>query len=95
MPWQGPYTETRDQFTLLCVDVKLTMMPNVLTSTNTPVKTEEFHRIMIPPEAPTEGEKTKLLYLLGQNFLIKRQSKLSHLVSCKQIISHSDSSIFK
>jgi hypothetical protein len=31
----------------------------------------------MPPEAPTEGAKTKLSKRFGQNFRIKRQSKFS------------------
>jgi hypothetical protein len=36
--------------------VNFTTRPNLLTTINTPAKTETFHRIMIPPEAPLEGE---------------------------------------
>jgi hypothetical protein len=36
--------------------MNLTMRQNLLTSINTPSKTEAFHRIMIQPEAPLEGE---------------------------------------
>jgi hypothetical protein len=49
---------------------------------------------MIPPEAPTNGETTKLLNLFGENFLIRCQSNLSHFVSCRKIISQSLSLIF-
>jgi hypothetical protein len=56
-------------------------MPNLCISTKTPEKIEEFHKMIIPPEAPIGGENTKLSNHLGQNFLIRRQLKLSHLVS--------------
>jgi hypothetical protein len=36
-----------------------------IMSINTPVKTEEFHKKIIPPEAPIDVEKTKLSNLLG------------------------------
>jgi hypothetical protein len=44
--------------------------PNICTSTSKPEKIAEFQRIIIPPEAPIEGEKAKLSKRLGQNFLI-------------------------
>jgi hypothetical protein len=38
----------------------------------------------MPPEAPEEGQQSKLSNLLGANFLIKLRSKFSLLVSCRQ-----------
>jgi hypothetical protein len=35
-----------------------------------PEKIDEFDIMRMPPEAPTEGEYTKLSKCLGQNFLI-------------------------
>jgi hypothetical protein len=70
-------------------------MPNLLVSNNTPLKIEEFHRTMISPEAPMDGEKEKLSKCFGQNSLISFQSKDAHLVSCRQTISLSLSSIFE
>jgi hypothetical protein len=46
------------------------MMPNLLMSSKTPEKMEEFHSTIIPPEAPMDGENAKLSKRLGQNFLI-------------------------
>jgi hypothetical protein len=37
--------------------VKLIIIPKCYTSTRTPKKMEEFQRIIMPPDAPTEGEK--------------------------------------
>jgi hypothetical protein len=50
--------------------VKLTITPYLCISIKFQAKIAEFHRIKIPPEAPTEGEYTKLSNLLGQHFLI-------------------------
>jgi hypothetical protein len=75
--------------------VKLKIMPNLFVSSKTPVKMEEFRSTMIPPEAPMDGENVKLSKRFGQNFLISFQSKDAHLVSCKQTMSHSLSSIFE
>jgi hypothetical protein len=68
-------------------------MPKLFMSIKTPVKIAEFQRTIMPPEAPFEGEYAKLSNHFGQNFRINRQSNDSHFVSCKQIISHSLSSI--
>jgi hypothetical protein len=61
--------------------VKLTIIAKCFISTTYPIKTEEFHRIIIPAKAPTDGAYTKVSKRFGQNFLIKRQSNFSHLVS--------------
>jgi hypothetical protein len=47
---------------------------------------DEFQMTKIPPEAPTDGKKAKLSNILGQKFLIKRQSNFSHFVSWRQIM---------
>jgi hypothetical protein len=57
------------------------MIPKGCVSINKPSKTDEFQSTIIPPDAPTEGEKVKQSNLLGANFLKKRQSTVSHLVS--------------
>jgi hypothetical protein len=69
------------------------IMPYFSVCTKTPEKIAEFQSTRIPPDAPTEGAEAKQSNLLGQNFQIARQSKLSHFVSCRQMISHSPSSI--
>ena len=56
----------------LWAEVKDTIIPNGLISTNVPVNMLEHHSTRIPPEAPEEGEKTKLSNLHRQNFLIAR-----------------------
>jgi hypothetical protein len=40
-----------------------------------------FHPMSIPPEAPTDGEKTNLSNFRGAKFLMKARSKCSFLVS--------------
>jgi hypothetical protein len=37
--------------------VKLIIIPKCYTLTRTPEKMEEFQRIIMPPDAPIEGEK--------------------------------------
>ena len=59
-----------------------------------PLKTVEFQTIVIPLEAPIEGEQTKESNLLGQKDLIVLESKEAHFVSCRQTNEHWLSSIF-
>jgi hypothetical protein len=49
--------------------------------------------IIVPPEGPTDGVNLKQPKDGGQNCLMKLRSKVSFLVSCKQMISHFDSMI--
>jgi hypothetical protein len=55
--------------------------------------TELFQRMIIPPEAPTEGAKEKLSNCLGQHFLMKEKSKSCFFVSWIQAIAQPHSTI--
>jgi hypothetical protein len=52
-----------------------------------------FQATRIPPEAPTDGRKSKQSKTAGHIFLKKGASKFSFFVSCRQIISHCASTI--
>jgi len=50
--------------------------------------------VITPPKAPFDGKNSKASMRGRQIFLINCKSKVSLLVSCKQIISQFDSAIF-
>jgi hypothetical protein len=52
------------------VDVKLITIEKRCNSTNVPEKIAKLHRKIMPPEAPTEGEYTKLSNRFGQKPLM-------------------------
>lgn len=56
-------------------------------------KRDEFQSTRIPPEAPRDGEYSKLSKHLGANFRTNALSKDSLFVSCRQTIEHELSSI--
>jgi hypothetical protein len=55
---------------ILCTEVKLAVMPKLCLSRTAPANTLLHHKTRIPPEAPTDGIKSKQSKRLGANFLI-------------------------
>jgi hypothetical protein len=53
-----------------------------------PENIAELQSTIMPPDAPTEGEYTKLSNHFGKKPLMILRSKYSIFVSCKQTIEH-------
>lgn len=75
------------QLTLLSFDVSSTKIAKLLLKTSCPRKAVLFHTTRIPPEAPIDGRNSKESKSGEQRFLMKLISKLSFLVSYKQMVS--------
>lgn len=75
------------QQSLLSLEVNSTVIAKLFMKVSWPKKAELFHATNIPPEAPIDGKNSKESKSGGQKFFRKAASKLSFLVSCKQIIS--------
>jgi len=75
------------------MEEKSTVIENWSFSKTTPVKKELAQRTRRPPDAPTEGMKSKQSKRLGAKLRINEISKFSLFVSCRQMTEQLLSSI--
>lgn len=89
----GAYIVVKSQLSPLSFEVNPIEIAYSLQKIRCPRKEQLFHATRIPPEAPKEGRNSKESKEGGQMFLMKLESKLSFLVSWRQMMSLLDSMI--